>query len=267
MNDIQHISLMDLGLAALVVIALAAFCGPWSRKSASGLVIGMGRMALQLALVGLILQAVFDHVALHWVALISVVMMLAAGHEIMARQRWRGPRLREWRTGLVSMLTGSFLLTVLALLVVIDHDPWYHPRYAIPFLGMMLGNTMTGIALSINRIHEGAHQQKARVEARLALGDPWHRAIHEVRRDGIYQGTLPIINMMAAAGIVSLPGMMTGQLVAGVDPATAVSYQILIIMMIAAGATIGILLATRMTVRQLFDDRERLRLEQFRKTD
>ncbi len=267
MSEIQPITLVDLLLAALVMVALAAFCRPWSRKSASGLLTSMGRMALQLTLLGLVLQAIFDNVALHWVALVSVVMMLAAGHEITARQRWRGPRLREFRTGLISMVSGSFLLTLLALLVIIQHDPWYHPRYAIPFLGMMLGNTMTAIALSINRIQEGAHQQQARIEARLALGEPWHRAIHEIRRDGIHQGTLPVINMMAAAGIVSLPGMMTGQLVAGADPATAVSYQILIMILIAAGATLGILLATRMTVRQLFDDRERLRLDQYRKIE
>ena len=265
--NIQPVSPFDLLLAALLVVALAGFCWPLSRQSARGLLTSMARMALQLSLVGLILKAVFDNVSLAWVALISLVMMLAAGHEIMARQRYRGQRLSDWRVGLVSMVTGSFLLTVLALLVVIQHEPWYHPRYAIPFLGMMLGNTMTGIALTINRIREGAHQQQARIEARLALGETWQQAAHQLRVDGIYQGLLPIINMMAASGLVSLPGMMTGQLIAGADPLTAVSYQILIILLIAAGAGIGVLLASRLALRQLFDDRERLRLDYYRRHD
>lgn len=261
------LSLLDLVLAALLVVALAGFCWPLSRHAARGLLVSMARMALQLSLVGLILKAVFANVALGWVMLVTLVMMLAAGHEIMARQRYRGARLSDWRIGLISMVTGSFLLTVLALVVMIQHEPWYHPRYAIPFLGMMLGNTMTGIALTINRIREGAHQQQARIEARLALGDPWHRAVHELRVDGIYQGLLPIINMMAASGLVSLPGMMTGQLLAGAEPVTAVAYQILIILLIAAGAGIGVLLASRLALRQLFDNRERLRLDHYHKHD
>lgn len=258
------ISLIDLALAALLVVALAGLCRPISERTATGLLTSMVRMALQLTLLGLVLKAVFDQVHLLWVALISLVMLLAAGREVVIRQRYRGALLADWRIGLSAMVSGSFLLTLLALLVMVQHDPWYHPRYAIPFLGMMLGNTMTGIALTVSRILEGAHQQSQRIEQRLALGESWQRAIEGVRIDGIRQGLLPVINMMAASGLVSLPGMMTGQLLAGADPLVAVSYQILIILMIAAGAGIGSLIAARMTCAQLFDDRERLRLDRYR---
>jgi len=261
------ISVPELALGVLLVIALAAVCRPLSRQTATGLVTSMGRMCLQLTLLGLVLKAVFDNVSLVWVALVSLVMLLAAGREVVIRQRYRGPWASDWRTGLTAMTSGCFLLTLLALLVVIEHEPWYHPRYAIPLLGMMLGNTMTGIALTISRILEGAHQQAPRIQARLALGDTWQDAVRGVRIDGIRQGLLPVINMMAASGLVSLPGMMTGQLLAGADPMDAVSYQILIILMIATGAGAGSLIAAHLTVRQLFDDRERLRLDYYRDVD
>ena len=261
------ISLFDLSLAALLVLTLAALCRPISERTATGLVTSMARMALQLTLLGLVLKAVFDQVHLAWVALISLVMLLAAGREVVNRQRYRGAALADWGIGLSAMVSGSFLLTLLALLVMVQHDPWYHPRYAIPFLGMMLGNTMTGIALTVSRILEGAHQQSLRIEQRLALGEPWQEAVAGIRVDGIRQGLLPVINMMAASGLVSLPGMMTGQLLAGADPVVAVSYQILIILMIAAGAGIGSLIAARMTCAQLFDSRERLRLDRYRDTE
>lgn len=259
-----ELSLLDLGLAALIVVAVAGFVRPLSKRSANGLLVGMARMSLQLALIGLVLKALFEHVTPYWVLLVSLVMLLAAGREVMARQHYRRHTLAEWRNGLFAMAAGSFSLTLLALLVMIDHEPWYHPRFAIPFLGMMLGNTMTAIALTISRILEGAHQQRAILEERLALGESWPEAAHTIRRDGIRQGLIPVINMMAASGIVSLPGMMTGQLLAGADPVNAVSYQILIILLIAAGTSIGILVASRLTLQQLFDHRHRLRLDRFR---
>jgi putative ABC transport system permease protein len=261
------VSLLDLTLAALLVIAVALLTRPASRQSARGLLVAMLRMGLQLALLGLILEAVFASVALWSVALVSLVMLLAAGHEVVARQSWRGGRLADWRLGLMSLVSGAFLLTLLALLVLLQVEPWYHPRYAIPLLGMLLGNTMTGIALAVSRVREGAFQQAGLIEARLALGQTWRQASTTLYRDGIRQGLIPVINMMAATGLVSLPGMMTGQLLAGADPATAVRYQMLIILLIAAGAGFGVMLATRLTVRGLFDQRQRLRLDGFKAAD
>jgi len=105
-----------------------------------------------------------------------------------------------------------------ALTVVIDIKPWYEPQYAIPLLGMLLGNTMSGIAISLDRLTQTAWVQKAAIEARLILGQDWGAAIGEIRKESIRSGLIPIINSMTVAGIVSLPGMMTGQILAGSPP-------------------------------------------------
>jgi len=147
------------------------------------------------------------------------------------------------------------------LTVIIGPEPWYAPRYAVPLLGMILGNTMTGVALALDSLGRLAREQRPAIEARLMLGrDSW-LAIQEIRRQCVHIGLIPVINAMAAAGIVSLPGMMTGQILAGNPPMEAVKYQILIMFLIASGSGFGILAAVWLGGRHLFDHRERLRLD------
>ena len=165
------------------------------------------------------------------------------------------------------MFVSSFSVTLLALIVIIGGSPWYTPQYAIPLLGMLLGNTMTGIALGMGRLTESAWQQRAVIEQRLLLGQTRDEAILELRKNSVRTGMIPIINAMAAAGIVSLPGMMTGQILAGSPPVEAVKYQILIMFLIAGGTGLGVMSAIWLTSRRLFDERHRLRLDRLRGTD
>jgi len=216
---------------------------------------------IQLALIGLVLEALFASSGFYWIALMALVMLLVAGREVVARQ---GRRLQGWWAfgiGTGSMFVSSFSVTVLALSVVIGPDPWYTPQYAIPLLGMMLGNTMTGVSLALDRLNESVWRQRAVIENRLMLGQTWKQALEDIRRDAMRSGMMPSINAMAAAGIVSLPGMMTGQILAGSPPAVAVKYQILVMLIITVGTGFGALMAVSWGGRRLFDDRERLRLD------
>jgi putative ABC transport system permease protein len=126
---------------------------------------------------------------------------------------------------------------------------------------MLLGNTMTGIAIALDRLTQAAWEQRAVIEERLLLGADRAEAIHDVRRSCIRAGMIPIVNAMAAAGVVSLPGMMTGQILAGSSPLDAVRYQILIMFLIAGGTSFGTMLAVALASRRLFDERHRLRLD------
>ena len=188
-------------------------------------------------------------------------MLLIAGREVMARQQRRFGGLWGYGLGTLSMFISSFTLTVYALIVVVGTDPWYTPQYAIPLLGMMLGNTMTGVSLALDKLTTTAWQQRSVIEARLILGQDWRTAIGDITRDSVRIGMMPMINAMAAAGLVSLPGMMTGQILSGTEPVEAVKYQILIMFLITAGTGFAAMLATWVGARRLFDDRQRLRLE------
>src|SRR5947208_9295432 len=108
---------------------------------------------------------------------------------------------------------------------------------------MILGNTMTGIGLGLDLLVNGAVRERAAVEACLALGGTRYQALLPVMRDALRSGFMPTINGMAAIGLVSLPGMMTGQILAGVEPVDAVKYQLLIMFLIAGGTGLGTLAA------------------------
>jgi putative ABC transport system permease protein len=102
------------------------------------------------------------------------------------------------------------------------------------------------------------------IEARLVLGHSAQQAVSDIRRQVFRSGLIPIINAMAAAGVISLPGLMTGQILAGAEPVEAVKYQILIMFLIAGGAGFGTLAALWLAVRRLFDERQRLRLDRLK---
>ena len=256
-----HLSSLDLSLAALLVVLLAITTRLVYPQLAGQLLVAALRTVIQLLLIGLVLKALFASASLLWVIGLSAFMLLVAGREVMARQHRRFSGRWGYSIGLLSMFISSFSVTLFALLVVVRNEPWYQPQYAIPLLGMLLGNTMNGIALALDRLTQLAWDQRPVIEARLMLGHSAKQAIADIRRQVFRTGMIPIINAMAAAGIVSLPGMMTGQILAGAPPVETVKYQILIMFLIAAGAGFGTLAAVRLGVYRLFDDRQRLRLE------
>ncbi len=257
----------DLSLAALLVLALAGLSWPLGLDISKQLIAAAARTTVQLLLVGLVLKVLFENANLGWVSLVALVMLVVAGREVMVRQK---RRLRGWwgfGVGGLSMFVSTFAITVLALTVIIGTQPWYKPQYAIPLLGMMLGNTMNGVALGLERLTHEAWQQRAVIETRLTLGHTWQQAIGDIRRDSVRSGMIPIVNAMAVAGVVSLPGMMTGQILAGNPPFEAVKYQILVMFMIGSGTGFGTIAAVWATSRRLFDQRERLRLDRVRSAD
>ena len=185
------------------------------------------------------LTKLFELVSPFWTSLAALAMIAFAGREVMARQEKGFPGLWSYGLGSGAMLMAVTMVLLFALNTQIQPDPWYDPRYAIPLLGMILGNTMTGISLGLQRLTEGARQRRAAIEAQLALGADRHKAMLPITRDALRAALMPIINSMSATGLVSLPGMMTGQILAGVAPLEAVKYQLLIMFLIAGGTALG----------------------------
>ncbi|MDD9892211.1 MAG: iron export ABC transporter permease subunit FetB [Gammaproteobacteria bacterium] len=259
--SVIHLSPWDLMLAATTVLALAAISLRMQLGVTQTILIAAVRTVLQLGLIGLVLKLLFESLHPLWLVPLAMVMLAAAGREVMSRQKRRLRGLQGWLLGTGAMFVSSFLLTVFALTVVIGVEPWYKPQYAIPLLGMMLGNTMTGIAVGMDRLQNAVVDLRPQIEQRLMLGQTAADAIRPQLKEAARAGMIPMINAMAAAGIVSLPGMMTGQILAGSPPLEAVSYQILIMFIVSAGTGFGTLLALHWVAKSLFDERDRLRLD------
>ncbi len=259
--DVISLSAFDLSLAAFLVLMLAATSLRIGLGLEKRIVISGIRMTCQLLLIGMVLKFLFASASFFLVVFMSFCMLMIAGYEVWARQKrkLRGSTGYFISTG--SMLVSSFVVAFLALTVMVGVDPWYTPQYAIPLLGMLLGNTMNGVALASDRLTTEIYNQRGMVEQRLLLGQDWQEASGDIRRDCMRTGMIPIINSMAAAGVVSLPGMMTGQILGGSSPLDAVKYQILIMFLIAAGTGFGVLTAIWLISRRLFDERQRLVLD------
>lgn len=259
--NVISLSVMDLGLSAGLLLIMALLSLRLHLGLEKKILIFSARMTAQLLFIGLVLRYLFASGSLFLVVLMSLVMVLAAGREVGARQNRKIRGISGYAINVAAMFMSSFSVTLIALLVIIGVDPWYTPQYAIPLLGMLLGNTMTGISLALDRMTELLHDRRGEVEQRLLLGQTWQEASRDIRRGCMRTGMMPIINSMAAAGLISLPGMMTGQILGGTPPIEAVKYQILIMFLIGAGTGFGVVSAIWLSGNHLFDKRHRLKTE------
>ena len=251
----------DLALPALLVVMNGVLSLALHLKLERRLAIATGRMVVQLVLVGYVLTFLFAAVSPLWTAVAAIIMVLFASRETVVRQKRRLQGLWMYGLGAGCTLLAAGTVTMFSLLTQLRPEPWYHPRYALPLLGMVLGNTMTGISLGLDVLTNGLIRERAAVEACLALGGTRYQALLPIIRDALRSGFMPTINGMAAIGLVSLPGMMTGQILAGVEPTDAVKYQLLIMFLIAGGTGLGTLAAVIGGGRLLTDHRHRLRLD------
>lgn len=215
------------------------------------------RMGVQLWLLGEVLGWVFARRSPLPVLAILVGMTLVAGWHAVRRSGWtyRGAGTRASFVLIVSGLG----ITLFATQTIIGIDPWYSPRYLIPLAGMVLGNSLTGISLSLDSFLETLAERREQVESDLALGATAWEAAREPMAEAVRRGMIPTINSMMVMGVVSLPGMMTGQMLGGEAPTGAVRYQILIMCMIGASVATGCILLCLLSYRRLFNARHQLR--------
>ena len=260
MNYIQ-LDLIDLAIAGSLVLLNGGLSLVLHLQLERQLLIATGRMIVQLLLVGFVLTTLFSTMSPLWTGFAALAMILFAGREIMARQERRLAGLWSYGLGTSCMLVAATLVTVFALTTQVRPDPWYHPRYGLPLLGMILGNTMTGISLGLHTLTTALVRERDGIEAQLSLGATRNLALLPATRSAMRSALMPIVNAMAATGLVALPGMMTGQILAGVEPTEAVKYQLLIMFLIAGGTGLGSLAAVMGGAYRLTDGRHRLRLD------
>jgi putative ABC transport system permease protein len=205
---------------------------------------------VQLLLVGLVLEWVFRLDEWYIVVAMMAVMTLVAGSSAIGRIPVRYPGIRVH--SIASIWVASWLIAFLALGTIVRVRPWYTPQYAIPLLGMILGNTLSGVSLGLDRLGGELSGKRHEVEALLALGATRWEAARRPVQQAVRTGLVPTINAMMVVGIVSLPGMMTGQILAGTSPVEAVKYQIVIMFLIASATALGTLIAVLLGFRRLF---------------
>lgn len=248
--ELIRLDLVDLALA-IGLMAIAIGLSVWQQLGLEwSLAIATGRTIVQLLVVGVILEAVFG-LDNPWAVLAVLAIMLTIA-AIVARNRIG----KKYRLVLPLVWGSIFVSTALTLvytnLLIIQPAKWYAPQYLIPLAGIILGNAINGAAIAGERFVSTINSSQLEIETHLSLGATPQQAVAQYRKDAIRAGLIPNLNQMMVVGIVTLPGIITGQLLSGVNPLDAASYQILVMFMLAFANLLTALLVTQGLSRQFF---------------
>jgi len=238
-------------LLATVVLTASRALGLGIERDAA---VAALRCAVQLSALGFVLVPIFrtdsPPLSLFW----AVLMASVAALEAAARPALRYPQMR--RHVFAAVLTAAFLTLFWGLFAVLRVG--LAARYTIPLMGMFLGNTSGSVAVTLTQITTALADGAAGVEARLAMGASRWEATRPALQASIRLGLTPVINQMSIMGLVSVPGMMTGQILGGTAPALAARYQILVMYLIFSSAAIAVSLAAVLAVHACTDSEHRL---------
>jgi putative ABC transport system permease protein len=240
----------QLAIAASLIVVSAGISLLLQLGLEKRLILATVRTVVQLMLLGLVLRWIFEAGQWYFVLGLMAAMTLIAGWAAVRRveRRYAGLLLDS----VLAIWVSSWCITAVGLFGVLGVEPWYRPQYAIPLLGMILHNTLNGISLGMDRFNSELAGKRAEVETLLALGATRWEAARGAMQDAVRTGMIPTINSMMVVGIVSIPGMMTGQLLAGVEPFQAGFYQMMIMFLIAAGSSLGTVGVVLLGYRRLF---------------
>lgn len=235
---------------------------PWQLALACGFIIGAAvlitvlkldvtkkflfsalRAFIQVLLLGYLLSWLFglDNVALT----ISIIAIMSGVAALTASRRNSNVPGMLAPVAFTVLFAVGLTITFIVTAGIIQVEPWYAPRYAVPLAGMVLGNSMGALAIALERVFSDLDARTDEIRGLIALGaTPWEVALPSMRA-ALRAGIIPSMNTLATAGIVFIPGMMSGQVLAGVNPMTAAPYQIIVSFMITAGdisaATAGVM--------------------------
>lgn len=257
---ILTLSLDDLCLLAATIMLCGILSIRLSLDFHKSMAVALTRMVLQLLLVGQCLKFLFQS-SFGWLALpLLATMLIVAAREVTARQKqWFAGKSGYW-VAFVSVSSSSLPMTLVGMFILVGYVDLTDARYIVPLLGIVLGSTMNAVSVSLNHFLTSIKRDSAAVEARLALGHTGLVALSQHRREAVQSGLIPITNQMAGAGLVTLPGIMSGQVLAGADPFSAAQYQIVLLILLASSGAIGVIISVSLMTRHLLDDRERLRV-------
>lgn len=257
MNDIIQLNLLQFSLIYLLLILVLILMKKSKISQSRLLLLGTFRMSLQLVLAGFILTAIFDNPHPLFTVAYVAAMVIFSVTRILRKNPWMNRAFR-WSVSLSLTFTGLLILGYFTQIVI--GVSLFNPQYTIPLAGMIIGNAMTGITLALKTFHESLISGRSRMETLLNLGaSPKQILLPDVNR-ALETALLPTMNSMLGMGIIALPGMMTGQILSGTSPSTAILYQIAIMVAITAAVCLAAFCSLHFGYRSLYNQRDQLTL-------
>jgi len=257
MNRIIDLTMLQVAFAYIFILIVLVIVKIRGIKREKEILISSIRMTLQLMLTGYVLVYVFENPNPIITAAIILLMEVFALQTIY--KKFRGNISQSLKNVIaLSMSIGTLSCLIYFLFIVVRISPWYNPQYFIPIAGMIIGNSMTGISLAVKSLSEAMITQRALVEEALILGATPQTASRSIINNTFDAAILPTINSMLGMGIVFLPGMMTGQILSGTSPTTAIAYQIAIMLGILGAVALSVIIMLQLGYRTFFDKQDQL---------
>jgi putative ABC transport system permease protein len=241
-------------LWSLLLVLVAVVLSRWQQLGLeSRIIIGCLRTVGQLLALGYALSWIIG-AGNPWLVLAAATLQVSFAcwtTGSLMQPALRGSRL----IALYSLLPAYLLILGVLVVVVIQPEPYWDPRIVLPLGGMLLGNAMTAVALALNRYRDDLTSHRPLILARMALGVDWRQAVQQIKRNAASAAILPTVAALYTVGLVAIPGMMSGQIIAGLSPVAAVKYQIVVMFMLAAVVGLSVAIAlTLMIKRARFED-------------
>lgn len=258
MNLQESLSLLDLSLAGMLVIGVIALNAFLKLDMGKTIVIAGLRTFVQLSTIGFLLVYIFA--SNQWYAVLSILAVMTLIAAYTSTKRISKPYKGLNTDILLALSLPTALVVAFTITAILHITPWHTPQYIIPIMGLVLGNSLTAISLCSNHLINNLHDEQYSIKMKQSLSANKWEATHSQIRQAVNNGMTPTLNSMMVVGLVSLPGMMTGQILAGADPALAARYQIMTMFIICANSISGCILCSYLILRRFFNDWQQFKI-------
>ncbi len=258
MSHIITISTWQLLLALVFILLAQASSFFWHLGLNRDIAVGALRTFSQLFLMGYALTFIlgFENV---WLTLLVFAVMVVSAMFIV-KGRVKEKQVPYIVPTFLTMFITYFITTLFVSGMIVGTTPWWEPRYFIPTGGMVIGNSMSAISIALERLFRDLRQQRELVEMKLSLGANYREASDDLFRNAVKAGMIPSINAMMGVGLVFIPGMMSGQVLAGTDPLIAVRYQIVVMFMLVGSTAVTSVVVMLIVRKRCFGSGEEILL-------
>ncbi len=258
MNNYLRIDNIGLLISVSTMFVVMLLSSLNRLKLTKDILIATIRSFIQLFIMGYVLKYTMTHSHWYFTAVLFLFMLFFAAYEAYKRLKIKLRGLFAYI--LFSLSIGSLIPLVLIFYFILKIKPWYDIQYIIPISGMIVANSMTALSLGLNNYISDIQNSRLMIESKLSLGAKPSLAVKNTFQNSYYNGILPSINSLMVLGIAKLPGMMTGQILAGAMPIESVKYQLMIMYMITFSNALSLLLLFKLSDKIIFNNREQLNI-------
>lgn len=255
MKEIIKLELWQFALVYLLLIIVLVIMKKCKINQTKLLLVASLRMTVQLVLAGLILTCIFENPHPLFTVLYLLAMTAFAIHRILSKNKDLN---KKFKLSIAISLSLSGLCIVVFFVAMVVGESIFNPQYVIPLSGMIMGNAMTGVSLGVKTFRESFSGQANKINALLNIGVTPNKILLPFVNRAIETALLPTLNSMLGMGIVSLPGMMTGQILSGTLPTTAILYQIAIMIAVCSVVCLSVFGSLYLGYRTMYNQKNQI---------